>query len=210
MARLQADMHINCASWKATDAVPHQPGTRWVTEGLTVPMATTSSFSKVKDLSSSHPVARQWMICFGQAVRFGCGRNGRDAVYIKPARERKTRWKLVANWWAIINSFRKTSKTDPSPKRSWLQIPCGWYVEIVNSCISPRRRKRSSNRWAEHPVRGSIWCKLLHFLIASALSDVHYWSYRILKNANDTVAVNRNVNGERALNRGSCHWCRTN
>lgn len=36
-----------------------------MTEGLTVPMATTSSFSKVKDLSSSHPAARRWMIRFG-------------------------------------------------------------------------------------------------------------------------------------------------
>lgn len=52
------------------------------------------------------------------AVCSGCRRDDRDAVYLKPTRERKTRGKLVANWRAIINSFRKISKTDP--KLSWL------------------------------------------------------------------------------------------
>lgn len=39
----------------------------------------------------------------------------------------------------------------------------------------------------------SVWSKLLQFLIASVLADVHYWSHGMLKNANETVAVNKNV-----------------
>lgn len=154
---MQTDMHINRVSWEATDSVSHQPGTLWVTEGLTVPMATTSSFSKVKDLSSSHPVARQWTICFGTGCSLWLREQWQGCrLHQTYQGKRKTRWKLVANWWAIINSFRKISKTDPSPKLRWLQTPGGWYMEILNSCISPRRRKRSSNRWGEHPVRGSV------------------------------------------------------
>lgn len=34
---------------------------------------------------------------WAQAVRFGCRRNGRDAVYIKPTRERKE----DKSWWKI-------------------------------------------------------------------------------------------------------------
>lgn len=140
-------MHISCVSWKATDSVSHQPGTLWVTEGLTVPLATTSLFSKVKKLSSSHPVARQWMIRLGHsAVRSGCGRNYRDAVYIKPTRERKTRWMLVVNWRAIIYSFRKIRKRDPMPKAELAQIPGSWYISDINQLHLSKEKKKQQQQ----------------------------------------------------------------
>lgn len=69
-----------------------------MTEGLTVPMATTSSFSKVKDLSSSHPVARQWMMCSGHrpfALAAG-GMTGMQSGPNLPGKE-----KQEESWWQI-------------------------------------------------------------------------------------------------------------
>lgn len=84
------------------DLASHQPGTLWVTEGLTVPMATTSSFSKVKDSPSSHPVAREWRIFLGLtllrlALEEKEGKwaqwRWRDGVYIKPSGGKKNKKK---------------------------------------------------------------------------------------------------------------------
>lgn len=74
----------------------------------------------------------------------------------KPTRERM----LVVNWWAIVNSFRKNKKKR-SGAQSWAGCRCQaaniW--EILNSCISLKNKwKSSSNRWVEHPVRGSVEC----------------------------------------------------
>lgn len=69
-----------------------------MTEGLTVPMATTSSFSKVKDLSSSHPVARQWMIRFGhRPFALAAGEmTGMQSASNLPGKE-----KQEESWWQI-------------------------------------------------------------------------------------------------------------
>lgn len=137
-------MHISRVSRRATDAASHQPGTLWVTEGLTVPMATASSFSKVKKVPSSHPVARQWVKRLGRsAAHFG---SSLHQTYEGEKNKMSVGGKLV-------NSFRKIRK-----KRS--HAHAADRLETLNSCISPRKRRRSSNRWGERPVRGRVKCLL--------------------------------------------------
>lgn len=172
-------MHISRVSRRATDAASHQPGTLWVTEGLTVPMATASSFSKVRNVPSSHPVARQWVKRSGRgAAHFGSS--------LHPTYEGEKN-KMSAGG-KLVSSFREIRRKRP-------HAHVADRLDTLNSCISPRRRKSSSNSWGELPVRAPLPCLLqirtffFFFFTASVLLDVHYWSYRMLKKML-TVAVN--------------------
>lgn len=75
-------------------------------------------------------------------------------------------------------------------------------LEILNSYISPRKRKSSSSRWGEHPVRGSVKClvqitfyiyNLFFFWFFFYSKCVIRCALLIIQNVNDTVAVNKNV-----------------
>lgn len=86
-------------------------------------------------------------------------------------------------------------------------------LEILKSGISPRKRKSSSsNRWGEHHVRGTVKClvQIIMFLRVSVLSDVHFWSDSMWKNANDSVAVNKNMSVQIVPDkqRASLQWSR--
>lgn len=137
-------MHISRVSRRATDAASHQPGTLWVTEGLTVPMATASSFSKVRNVPSSHPVARQWVKRSGRgAAHFGSS--------LHPTYEGEKN-KMSAGG-KLVNSFREIRRKRP-------HAHVADRLDTLNSCIRDERAAATAEESFLSELLFNVCCKL--------------------------------------------------